>query len=313
MASVLVTGGAGFIGSHLARALAARGDRVRVLDSLATGSRDNLDGVEADLVEGDIRDPEAVRQAIQGADEVYHLAAMVSVAETMTDPLTCYGVNLTGSMNVLEAAREVGARAVVLSSSAAVYGGVEGRVRETSPTRPISPYGASKLAMEEAAALYADTYGLPTVSLRLFNVYGPRQSPSSPYAAVVPLFIRRLLDDEPVNVDGDGGQTRDFVFVEDVVRAMVLSAERAAGVHGPFNIGTGRSVSIHTLAATLQGLVPVDRDTTYGPPRPGDIRHSASDIRRAKAALGYRPKVTLEDGLRATVQWFRECQIAAGR
>jgi UDP-glucose 4-epimerase len=308
-----VTGGAGFIGSHLVRALADRGDHVRVVDNLTTGRRENLAGVEAELVVGDIRDPAALARASRGAEAVYHLAAMVSVADTMGDPLTCYEVNLTGSLRVLEAAREAGVRAVVLASSAAVYGAAEGRVRETSPARPVSPYGAAKLAMEGAAALYATAYHVPAVSLRLFNVYGPRQSADSSYAAVIPLFIRRLLEAAPLNLDGDGGQTRDFVYVGDVVRAMILAAQKAAEAPGPFNIGTGRSVSVSRLAATLERLVPGGRPPTYGPPRPGDIRHSASDIRRAGSALGYHPEVTLEQGLQATVQWLRECPRAAGR
>lgn len=302
-----MTGGAGFIGSHLVRALAARGDHVRVLDNLSTGRRENLAGVEAELVVGDIRDPAAVAQASRGAEAVYHLAALVSVADTMRDPLTGYEVNLTGSLRVLEGAREGGARAVVLASSAAVYGAAEGRVRETSPAHPISPYGASKLAMEDAAALYASAYHVPAICLRLFNVYGPRQSVSSSYAAVIPFFIHSLLEGGPLTLDGDGGQTRDFVFVGDVVRAMILAAQKAAEGPGPFNIGTGRSVSIRRLAATLERLIPASRPLTHGPSRPGDIRHSASNIRRAEAALGYHPEVTLEQGLQATVQWFREC------
>jgi UDP-glucose 4-epimerase len=312
LAAVLVTGGAGFIGSHLVRALVSQGDRVRVFDNLTTGRRDHLEGVEAELIVGDIRDLEELEGATRGTEAVYHLAAMISVAETMADPLTCYEVNLRGSLNVLEAARLVGVRAVVLASSAAVYGGTEGRVREALPARPISPYGATKLAMEEAAALFARAYGLPTVSLRLFNVYGPRQSPDSPYAAVIPRFIRRLLEESPLTIDGDGKQTRDFVYVDDVVRAMRLAAEKAAGATGPFNVGTGSSTSVQALADRLQALIPGRPAPTHGPPRPGDIRHSASDIRLAKAALGYRPEVALERGLRVTVQWFRECLRNAG-
>ncbi len=307
MTMVLVTGGAGFIGSHLVRALASRGQRVRVLDNLTTGRREHLEGVDAELVVGEIRDLAALERATQGVDAVYHLAAMISVAETMADPLTCYDVNLRGSLNVLEAARRAGAKAVVLASSAAVYGGAEGRVGEATPTQPLSPYGASKLAMEEAAALFTRAYGLPAVPLRLFNVYGPRQSPDSPYAAVIPLFIRGLLNNVPLTIDGDGEQTRDFVYVEDVVEAMILAAEKAADVTGPFNIGTGRSTSILELADSLRSLIPSQQAPVFGPPRPGDIRHSASDIRLAKAALGYRPETALEEGLGVTVQWFREC------
>jgi UDP-glucose 4-epimerase len=309
---VVVTGGAGFIGSHLVRALVARGHRVRVFDSLSTGRKENLEGAGVELVEGDVLDRRAVIEALEGAQEVYHLAAMVSVAETMADPITCYAVNLSGSLNVLQAARDQGARAVVLASSAAVYGAAEGRVRESSPARPISPYGASKLAMEGTAELFKTAYALPTVSLRLFNVYGPRQSPDSPYAAVIPIFIRHMLDGEPPTIDGDGKQTRDFVFVGDVARAMMLAAENAPRVDGPLNIGTGTSVSVLALARALQALFPGSPAPNYGPPRPGDIRHSASDIRRAGMALGYRPEITLEQGLQGTVQWFRECQKTPG-
>jgi UDP-glucose 4-epimerase len=311
LARTVVTGGAGFIGSHLVRALVARGRQVRVFDDLSTGRKENLEGVEAELVVGDILDGTAVLRALEEAETVYHLAAKISVAETMADPLIGYAVNLTGTLNVLRAAHQNRSRAVVLASSAAVYGAAEGRVREHDLARPISPYGASKLAMEGAAALFSTAYGVPTATLRLFNVYGPRQSPDSRYAAVIPLFIRQMLDGAPVTIEGDGKQTRDFVFVEDVARAMLAAAENPARLPGPLNIGTGRSVSIVSLARALQDQIPGAPPPVYGAARAGDIRHSASDIRQARSALGYRPEVTLEQGLRATVQWFRECQKTA--
>lgn len=306
MATVLVTGGAGFIGSHLAAALVARDHHVRVFDNLSTGRREDLAGINVDWVVADIRDAPAVREAMRGVDWVFHLAAMISVVETMNDPLACYSVNLTGSLNVLAAAHVEGAQSVVLASSAAVYGDSEGIVDETAPARPCSPYGASKLAMEQVARVYAEAYGLPTVSLRYFNVYGPRQRADSPYAAVIPLFVRAMMKGEAPTIDGDGRQTRDFVFVDDVVRACLLAVEKAPREGGVLNIGSGQSVSILDLYQILQRLIPGAKAPGFGPPRAGDIRHSGGDVRLAQKALGYRPMTDLESGLRSTVQWFRE-------
>ncbi len=256
MPIALVTGGAGFIGSHLVQLLADRGWSVRVLDNLSTGSRDNLAGTGAELVEGDIRDPQAVDQAALGAGLVFHLAAMISVPESMAQPVECYRANVLGSLHVLDAARRAGARKVVLSSSCAVYGNAGHPVDESSETAPISPYAASKLAMEQAARMMAAAFGLETVCLRYFNVYGPRQAPDSPYAAAIPIFIRTMQSGRAPVIFGDGLQTRDFVFVGDVARANLLAAEARVEPGTVFNIGSGRSVTINEVVETLRRSVP---------------------------------------------------------
>jgi UDP-glucose 4-epimerase len=301
----LVTGGAGFIGSHLVRALLERGDQVRVLDNLSTGRRENLTDLDITLIEGDIRDLNTVRQAVSGINQIYHLAALISVQASLEDPLDCYAVNLNGSLNVLWAAHQVGASRVVLASSAAVYGDIDKRVDESVKTYPLSPYASSKLAMEQAAQLFATTSSLPTVSLRCFNVYGPHQSPDSPYAAVIPIFIHEMLEGRPPIIHGDGAQTRDFVFVEDVVQALLLAAETGEAVGDAFNIGGGAAITILDLAHTLQQLIPDSLDPIYAPIRLGDIRFSEADITRAKSALGFRPTIDLKEGLQFTVEWFQ--------
>jgi nucleoside-diphosphate-sugar epimerase len=301
----LVTGGAGFIGSHLVRALLQRGDQVRVLDNFSTGLRENLVGLSIELIEGDIRDLNTTRQAVSGIDHIYHLAAFISVQASMEDPLDCYAVNLNGSLNVLWAAHQAGVSRVVLASSAAVYGDLDKKVNESVKTRPLSPYASSKLAMEQVAQLLATTSNLPTVSLRCFNVYGPSQSPDSPYAAVIPIFIHGMLEGQSPTIFGDGEQTRDFVFVEDVVQAFILATETDEAIGGVFNIGGGASISILDLVHTLQQLIPGSLDPIYHPPRPGDIRFSEADITRAESALGFRPTIDLKKGLQITVEWFQ--------
>ena len=305
MPIALVTGGAGFIGSHLVQLLADRGWSVRVLDNLSTGSRDNLAGAGAELVEGDIRDPQVVDRAALGAGLVFHLAAMISVPESMAQPVECYRANVLGSLHVLDAARRVGARKVVLSSSCAVYGNAGHPVGESSETAPISPYAASKLAMEQGARMMAAAFGLETVCLRYFNVYGPRQAPDSPYAAAIPIFIRTMQSGRSPVIFGDGLQTRDFVFVGDVARANLLAAEARVEPGTVFNIGSGRSVTINEVVETLRAQFPGLPEPSHGPPRPGDIRLSAGLIDRAGQALGYRPETALASGLAATVEWAR--------
>jgi UDP-glucose 4-epimerase len=304
MAQALVTGGAGFIGSHLVRALRARGMAVRVLDDLSTGSRANLEGVDIELVVGDICEAQTAARAVRGVEFVFHLAARISTAESLADPLGYYQANVLGSLNVLWAARQAGVQRVVLSSSCAVYGNQEGKVAEQAATSPITPYAASKLAMEDLGRLFTHTYAMPAVSLRYFNVYGPRQAPDSPYAAVIPLFIRTMLAGRQVTIDGDGRQTRDFVFVEDVVRANLLAVEHDDVVGGAFNVSGGRSVTICDLADYLAQMIPDAPPPAFGPPRPGDIRNSAASLERAERALGFRPQVDLQEGLRATVAWL---------
>ncbi|HEY45593.1 MAG: hypothetical protein AMJ88_13960 [Anaerolineae bacterium SM23_ 63] len=305
MTTSLVTGGAGFIGSHLVRALLERGDQVRVLDNLSTGRRENLTDLDVTLIEGDIRDLNTVLQAVSGISHLYHLAALISVQASVEDPLDCYAVNLNGSLNVLWAAQQAGVSRVVLASSAAVYGDTDKKVDETVKTRPLSPYASSKLAMEQAAQLFATTSNLPTVSLRCFNVYGPRQSPDSPYAAVIPIFIRDMLEGRPPTIHGDGKQTRDFVSVEDVVQAFILATEMEEALGDVFNIGGGASISILDLAHTLQQIIPNSLDPIYAPSRLGDIRFSEADITRAESALGFRPTTDLKEGLQITVEWFQ--------
>ncbi len=313
MAKALVTGGAGFIGSHLVRALLERGHQVRVLDNLTTGREENLEALAVDLRIGDIRHPSAVTQAVRDVDFVFHLAALVSVAESVADPLGCYAVNLTGSLNVLAESAEARVRRVVLASSAAVYGSVEGCVDESTPTWPVSAYGASKLAMEGAARLYSSAYGLPTVCLRLFNVYGPRQSPDSPYAAVIPLFVRQMLASQSPTIDGDGTQTRDFVFVTDAARAFILAAEAGDAAGEVFNIAGGRSISVLDVYTSIRGRLGSSVPAIYGPPRPGDIRTSAADIRLAEARLGFCPATALDEGTRETIEWFQSGKNLARR
>ena len=300
----LVTGGAGFIGSHLADALVRRGDRVRLFDNVSSGAWANVAAIadRIEVVEGDLRDAAAVRRAAEGAEVVFHLAADPSVPRSVADPRTCYDVNVTGTLTVLQAAREAGCRRVVFASSCAVYGDDPALPKHEAmlPT-PRSPYAAAKLAGEELCRVFARVYGLETVALRYFNVYGPRQDPRGPYASVIPRFIDALRRDEPPTVYGDGEQTRDFVFVDDVVQANMLAAAAPTASGGIYNVASGRSVTLNRLLANLAGLLGRDAAATHAPARPGDVRHSAAEIAAAQAALGFAPAVSLEDGLAQTL------------
>jgi len=301
----LVTGGAGFIGSHLVRALLARGDDVVVLDNLSTGSRANLEALPVELIVTDLGEADQVRAAARGIDTIYHLGAMISVPASLDNPAACYQTNVLGSLHVLEAARREYVRRVVLASSCAVYGDAAGPVAEDAAPRPLSPYAASKLAMEDLARLFHTAYGLETVCLRFFNVYGPSQDVHSPYAAVIPLFIEAMLAGRPPTIYGDGRQSRDFVFVDDVVQAN-LSAFQAPAVAGQvFNVGQGQSRTVLELVEVLADLMPGSPAPVFGPARAGDIRTSAADVGRAAKALGYRPAHDLHQGLQATVEWIR--------
>jgi UDP-glucose 4-epimerase len=303
---VLVTGGAGFIGSHLVRTLHAQGVEVRVLDNFVTGHRENLAGVPVEVVEGDIRDPLAVRRAVAGVDRVFHLAAMISVPGSVADPITCYQVNVMGSLNLLWEARQAGVERVVMSSSAAVYGDATGQVQEDTPRQPQSPYAGSKKAMEGLGHLFSAIYGVETVSLRYFNVYGPRQNPHSDYAAVIPAFLSNLFSGRPPTIYGDGNQTRDFVFVGDVVNANCLAAT-APGVAGAvYNIAGGREITILELARIMMHTLGTVGEPDFRPARPGDVRFSSADIRAACEKLGYQPTVGLSEGLALTAEWFRQ-------
>lgn len=291
--SVLVTGGSGFIGGHIVEALSADNDVV-VLDTVAS---DHPDGVTA--IQGDIRDEATVDAAVEGVDVVFHEAALVSVAESVERPTESHAINATGTLNVLEAARKHSAR-VVIASSAAVYGDPEETpVDEGQRLEPTSPYGLDKVASDHYARMYEDLYGLDTVALRYFNVYGPGQT-GGDYAGVITVFLRQARNGEPITVHGDGTQTRDFVHIDDVVRANLLAAETDA-VGRAYNVGTGKSVTIRELAELIRDAVGSDSEIVHTDPRPGDIQHSCADIGRARSALGYEPTIDLEAGLRTLV------------
>ena len=311
MPTAMVTGGAGFIGSHIARRLAGQGYRLRVLDDLSSGVAENLNGTRAELIEGDIRSRSTVSKAMSGVDLVFHQAALVSVPGSIEDPIECYQINLIGTLNLLEAARKAQVARMILASSAAVYGNSDAPVSEDEPKQPLSPYAASKWAMEQAALMYYRVHGLPTVCLRYFNVYGPRQRPDSMYAAVIPVFINAFVDDESPNIHGDGEQKRDFVHVDDVVRANLLAAESDAAIGKVLNISGSGGVTINQLAGILQEIMPNAPAPVYGSPREGDIYFSEAVIDRAWQALGYRPEVALVEGLRSTVEWFRQGRLQA--
>jgi UDP-glucose 4-epimerase len=304
MSRVLVTGGAGFIGSNLVAALLERGDDVRVLDNFSTGSRANLAalGGDVEVVEGDLRSYERVHTAVRGTEVVFHQGALGSVPRSVQDPLSSTAVNVEGTLNVLLAARDEGIRRVVAASSSSVYGdGGEFPRVETQAPNPISPYAVAKLAAERFCVSFTRVYGIETVALRYFNVFGPRQDPTSQYAAVVPRFIRQVADGEPVTVHGDGGQSRDFTYVENVVRANLLAADAPAAGR-VLNIATGGSETVDALADTIGRLLDRPVDKTYGPAQPGDVRESWADVSAARDAIGYEPLVGFEEGLRRTIE-----------
>jgi UDP-glucose 4-epimerase len=293
--TVLVTGGAGFVGSHLADALAPDND-VRVLDDLSTG-RQHYVPDDADLLEGDVRDDATLADAVAGADLVFHEAAQVSVPRSVEEPAYSHDVNAAATVRLLEAARREDAR-VVLASSAAIYGQPDSvPVHESDPKTPESPYGIGKLALDHYARAYHDLYGLETVALRYFNVYGPRQG-SSGYTGVIPAFFDQALDDGPITVEGDGGQTRDFVHVDDVVRANLLAAT-TDHVGEAFNVGTGDTATIRDLAEAVRDAVDPNVDIEHVAAREGDVRHSCADVSRVRERLGFEPRVSLSDGLAA--------------
>jgi UDP-glucose 4-epimerase len=298
----LVTGGSGFIGSNVVRALLERGDDVRVLDNFSTGSRANLAGVDVEVVEGELRSYERVHAAVRGVEVVFHLGALGSVPRSVQDPLTSSAVNVEGTLNVLLAARDEKVRRVVFSSSSSIYGssGELPRTEEMAPD-PISPYGVAKLAAERYCVSFSRVYeSFETVVLRYFNVFGPRQSPYSQYAAVVPLFITHIAAGEPIVVYGDGEQSRDFTYVDNVVDATLRAADAPGASGRIFNVAAGSPASVNELAATIGRILgkPVQREDA--PPRPGDVRDSWADVRAAREALGYEPLVTLEQGLQLT-------------
>ena len=303
MAKVLVTGGAGFIGSNLVRALLEGGDDVRVLDNFSTGNRANLEGLAIEIVEGELRSYELVHNAVRGVEVVYHLGALGSVPRSVQDPLTSNAVNVEGTLNVLLAARDQDVRRVVFSSSTSVYGSSRQLpTTEDSPTDPISPYGVAKLAAERYCISFSRVYeSFESVVLRYFNVFGPRQSPLSQYAAVIPLFVTAIDEGRPVDVHGDGEQSRDFTYVGNVVDATIL-AGAASGASGEiFNIAAGSPESVNRIADTIGAILGKPVEKRHLPPRAGDIRNSWADLTKSRSVLGYEPEVGFEEGIRRTI------------
>lgn len=301
----LVTGGAGFIGSHLVEALVERGAHVRVLDDFSTGRRENLAAVadHIELLEGDVADPETAERAVAGCDYVLHLAAIASVQASLEEPRRTHRVNVDGTLNVLDAARQAGVRRLVFISSAAIYGDhTTLPLREELLPRPLSPYAANKVADEAYCSAFHAGYGLPTVVLRFFNVYGPRQDPANPYSGVISIFAARMTRGERPVIYGDGKQTRDFVYVKDVARAVLLVCEQEAAVGDVFNVAGGEQTSILQLAAVLNQVLDTNLTPAFAPPQTGEVRFSQADVRRAQEVLGWEARIPLREGLSRLVR-----------
>lgn len=307
----LVTGGAGFIGSHIAETLLKQGESVRVFDNLATGRSSNLEALQGlagrfEFVQGDLRDSNAVRAAVEGVEVVFHQGALASVPRSIAEPVISLETNIHGTQNVLLAARDTGVRRVVYASSSSVYGDTPVLPKhEEMPTAPMSPYAVQKLTGELLCGVFTRIYGLETVALRYFNVFGPRQDPTSEYAAVIPRFLTALLEKRRPIVFGDGEQTRDFTYIENVVQANLLAATSSAAVGVAMNIGCGERISLNAVLQTAGELLGMHTHAEYRDPRPGDVRDSLADISRARRLLDYRPKVTFREGLAGTLSSLR--------
>jgi len=308
MAKYLVTGGAGFIGSHLAENLAQRGETVCILDNFSTGRRENLAGFEdrVALVEGDLNDPDALEKALDGVEVIFHEAALPSVPRSVADPMASHRVNMTGTVALLWAARNAGVRRVVYAASSSAYGGsAELPKVETLAPNALSPYAASKLAGEMYMRAFHECYSLETISLRYFNVFGPRQNPKSQYAAALPLFIIAILADRSPTVYGDGEQSRDFTYIDNVIQANLYAAEAPAEACGKvFNIGCGSAVTVNQVLAEINRILGKAVPSKFAPPRTGDVRHSLADISLARRLLGYAPAVSFAEGLERTIKFF---------
>jgi len=310
MRTFLVTGGAGFIGSHIAEALLKRGDRVRVLDNLSTGNRANIDhlGKDVEFIEGDITCAETVAAAVKGVDSIFHEAALASVPRSVKDPLKTHEACVTGTLNVLNEGRLAGVRRLVYAASSSAYGDQPtSSKRETDLPAPISPYGAAKFAGESYCRAFAATYGFETVAIRYFNVFGPRQDPNSQYSAVIPLFITAMLRGKQPTVYGDGGQSRDFTYIDNVVHGNLLAADAPAqDVSGRvFNVANGRTTSLLELLALLNRELGTNIQPVHADARVGDVRESLADISAARRNLKYEPQVTFEEGLRRSIAYYR--------
>jgi UDP-glucose 4-epimerase len=300
----LVTGGAGFIGSHLVEQLLGAGWNVRVLDNLSTGKANNLKNLahQIDFIQGSINDTSVLRPAVAGCDVVFHLAALPSVARSLVDPMTTHEVCATGTLSVLDAARQMGVRRVVYAASSSAYGGTPGALRsENDPLAPLSPYASSKLSGELYCQSFTTVYGLETVRLRFFNVFGPRQDARSPYTGVIALFAAAMLAGKCPSVQGDGLQSRDFTYVENAVQALTRADDAPAAVGKVYNIGNGETTTVLALVAHLNGILGTSLAPVHAPARAGDVRHSQADISLARQDLGYEPRVNFGEGLRRTV------------
>lgn len=311
MAHYLVTGGAGFIGSHLAEELIRRGERVRIVDSLITGKRQNiahLSGVE--FIHGDLAEFKVAQNAVDGVDFVLHQAAIPSVPRSVEDPITSNRANIDASLNVLVAARDAGVKRVVYAGSSSAYGNAPTLPKvETMPTAPLSPYALQKLVAEQYCQMFTLLYGLETVTIRYFNVFGPRQDPSSPYSGVISLFISALCDGRQPKIYGDGEHTRDFTYVTNVVDGVLRACTAPEAGGEVINVATGGRISLNQLFLTVRDLVGADIQPVYEAPRAGDVKDSQADISKAERLLGYRPIVSFEEGLRNTVNWYRGAQM----
>ena len=308
MVNYLITGGAGFIGSNIAEALVQQRGFVRVLDNCITGKLSNLEGVinQVEFIQGDIRDLSVVREAVKDMDYVLHQAALPSVARSVDNPIVTNEVNVTGALNVLVAAKDEKVKRVVYASSSSVYGNSAVLPkREDMPANPISPYAISKYTGEQYCKVFNSIYGLETVVLRYFNVFGPRQSPNSQYAAVIPIFIKSFLEEKPPTIFGDGEQSRDFTFVENVVSANLLACHAEGATGEVFNIACGKRTTINDLTRAIKNLLDSPLEPDYDKMRKGDVRHSLADITKAQKLLGYEPKIDLEAGLRKTIKWMK--------
>jgi UDP-glucose 4-epimerase len=309
MAVYLVTGGAGFIGSNIVARLVKERHKVRVIDNFSTGKRENIASFlnDIELIEGDIVDIDIVRDVVKGVDYILHQAALPSVARSVEDPVRSNEVNINGTLNILIAARDAGIKRVVYASSSSAYGDtLTLPKREDMKPAPLSPYAITKLTGEEYCKVFYTIYGLETISLRYFNVFGPNQDPTSEYAAVIPKFITLMLAGKQPIIYGDGGQSRDFTYIENVVNANLQAATTSKGIGETFNIACGERITVNELCRKLNNIMNTHIQPIYSAPRPGDIRHSLADISKAQRYLGYQPHIDIDKGLQMTVEWYKE-------
>src|SRR3954447_13330159 len=312
MAKYLVTGGAGFIGSHLTTELARRGHTVRVVDNFSTGKRSNLEHVSGvEFLEGDLADETVARRAANGMDYVLHQAAIPSVPRSVKDPITSNRANVDATLNVLVAARDAGVKRLVFAGSSSAYGNTPTLPKhEEMPTNPLSPYALQKVVGEQYLQMFTRLYGLETVSIRYFNVFGPRQDPSSPYSGVISVFATALLENRPPRIYGDGEQTRDFTYVANVVDGVLRACEAPKASGDIINVATGGRISLNKLFYAMRDVIGGTLEPTYAESRKGDVRDSQADIRKAKELLGYEPIVSFEDGISRTIAWYRAARAA---